>query len=67
MELLQNPYVAGVVTGIISAAGVDLVAFRSWKSFDDASQYDWYLAAWRWFQGATFGLLSTAGIAGLAG
>lgn len=67
MEILHNPYVAGIITGVISAAAVDIAAFRSWKSFDDAANYSWSTAAWRWFQGAVLGLLSAAGLAGLAG
>ena len=65
-EILANPYVIGMITGVVSAATVDVVAFRSWKSFDDAKTYSWNIAGWRWFQGAVSGLLAAAGLAGLS-
>jgi hypothetical protein len=64
-EWLSNPFVAGAIAGVVSAAAADIAAFRSWKSFDDAKVYSWNVAAWRWFQGAVMGLLAAAGIAGL--
>lgn len=65
MYNLHNPLVQGALTGLVSAAGVDFAAFRSWKSFDDAHNYDWKLAIWRWFQGAVLGVLSGAGLAAI--
>jgi hypothetical protein len=62
---LHNPLVQGALAGWLSAAGADLAAFRSWKSFDDAAHYDWKVAIWRWFQGTLLGVLSGAGFAGL--
>lgn len=56
------PVVKGALAGWASAALVDLAAFRSWKSFHDAAVYDWQTAAWRWFQGAVVGALSSAGL-----
>lgn len=59
---LGNKLVVGALTGVMSAAVVDIVAFRSWKSYEEAAAYNWKLAAWRWFQGAVSGLLTAAGI-----
>lgn len=64
-DLLSNPFVAGAIAGVVSAAAADLTAFRSWKSFDDAKTYSWAVAAFRWFQGAVLGALAAVGIAGL--
>lgn len=65
-EVLANPLVAGVIAGVISAATVDIIAFRSWKNLDEAKAYSWNIAMWRWFQGAVSGLLTGLGIAGLS-
>lgn len=62
---LHNPIVAGVITGIVSAAATDLHAFKSWHSFNDARSYDWGVAAFRWFQGAILGGLSALGLSAL--
>lgn len=60
-EILHHPITAGAVSGIVTAAAVDLHAFRSWKSFHEAAAYDWQLAAWRWFQGGVTGAIGAAG------
>lgn len=65
-EFIANPLVAGAVAGLIAGAASDISAFRSWKSFDEARQYSWNLAIWRWFQGAVFGVIAAAGLAGLS-
>ena len=65
-EFLVHPLTRGVLTGVLSAAAVDIAAFRSWKSFHDAATYAWGLAAWRWCQGAVIGLLTAAGLNGVA-
>lgn len=62
MELLNNPYVRAALTGVLAAAAVDIAAFRSWKSIDDALSYSWNLALWRWGQGAIVGLISAVGL-----
>ena len=58
-----HPVVAGAVAGIGAAALVDYAAFRSWKSYQDALQYDWGVALWRWFQGGVGGALTALGYA----
>jgi hypothetical protein len=65
MDFLANPYVAGALTGLLTAAHVDFAAFQKWKSFDEAAAYGWKLAFWRWFQGALVGLVAAGGIDGL--
>ena len=62
---LTNPLVHGAVTGLVSAAAVDVAAFRSWKSVNEAVHYAWKLAAWRWAQGVVWGLLTAAGMRAL--
>ena len=53
----------GAGVGLLNAASVDYAAFRMWKSFRDAAQYDWGVALWRWLQGAVIGAVGN----GLAG
>ena len=50
----------GALVGCLTAAIVDFQAFRSWKSFEEARQYSWGLALWRWFQGAVIGAVAGA-------
>ncbi len=52
----------GMVSGIVTAAIVDIGAFRGWKSWDDALTYSWGLASFRWFQGAVIGALTGLGL-----
>lgn len=51
----HHPVARGAAVGVVTAAAVDIAAFRSWKSFDECRAYDWKVAAWRWFQGAVIG------------
>jgi hypothetical protein len=64
--IMSFSFVKGALTGVITAAAVDLGAFRSWKSFDDATTYDWKTAAFRWVQGAVLGALAGAGLGQIA-
>ena len=57
--------IAGAVGGALTAARIDYLAFKSWKSFKDFYSYDWGTAAWRWFQGAAIGAVTAGGINGL--
>ena len=57
-EWLQDPTVRSVVTGVVVAAAVDVQAFRSWKSWDDAASYGWGVAGWRWLLGGLVGYLT---------
>lgn len=59
---VHYPIVAGAISGLMAAAVVDLHAFRSWHSFQDARAYDWGVASWRWFQGAITGALAALGM-----
>ncbi len=54
--------VRGVISGTVTAAIVDVGAFRGWKSWDDALTYNWGLASFRWFQGAIIGGLTGLGL-----
>lgn len=60
--LLTNPYFKGAAAGFAAAVVIDLVEFRKWKSYQEAIQYDWGVAAWRWFQGTVTGLVTAFGI-----
>lgn len=64
---LMYPVVHGAVTGLITAAGIDLHAFLSWKKVQDAVAYDWGVALWRWFQGAVSGAIVAAGYGAVIG
>lgn len=62
MELLNQPIVKGALAGLLSAAAVDIQAFRAFKSLNDLVAYSWGLAAFRWAQGAIVGALTAAGL-----
>jgi len=57
LAVWHNPYFQLGVAGAAVAARVDYNAFISFKSLHDAAEYDWGIAAWRWFQGFTIGVL----------
>jgi len=57
----------GALSGFASAALVDFAAFRSWKSVQEAREYSWGLAAWRWFQGAVIGAVMATGFGAVTG
>lgn len=66
-NVLSIPLVQGAATGLLAAAAVDYQAFRTWKSFRDATTYDWRTATWRWFQGAVVGVVTSAGYGAIVG
>jgi hypothetical protein len=51
----------GAVSGLLAAAVVDFHAFATWKSFDEAKQYNWGTALFRWCQGLGTGALTGLG------
>jgi hypothetical protein len=61
----HSPLAHAALIGALSAGGIDFQAFRSWKSFHDAEQYNWSVALFRWLQGAGLGLITALGIGGL--
>lgn len=61
-EFLQHPAVHGALVGALTAAKVDLSAFRAWRSVHDFAVYDWRTATFRWVQGAILGALTAAGL-----
>jgi uncharacterized membrane protein len=58
---VHSPIVRGAASGIVTAAIVDIGAFRGWQKWSDAVTYNWGLASWRWFQGAILGALTALG------
>lgn len=60
--VLHNSVVRGALTMALGAAYVDIAAFRKWQSVHEALEYNWSLAAWRWFQGAVLGALAALGL-----
>lgn len=64
---LQHPAVKATISGALAAAAVDIHAFLTWKSADDARTFDWGTAAFRWAQGAIAGLLGYLGVTGVVG
>lgn len=61
-DLLKNPILRGAITGFLVAARIDYLAFKNFQSPTEAKAYDWKIAAWRWFQGAVIGALSTLNV-----
>lgn len=57
----------GALSGWATAAHVDYLAFTMWKSFEDAREYHWVIALWRWVQGAVIGAVLTTGFGGILG
>lgn len=63
---LQLPIVRGAIAGILSAAVVDLHAFRSFKQWGDFTTYDWSVASFRWFSGAVTGAIAGLGLGAIS-
>lgn len=61
--LLQHPIMQALVSGLLAGVAGDLVAFRAWKSWQDAAEYNWSTASFRAVQGAFVGLLGYFGLA----
>lgn len=61
MEWLQYDVVRIVWGGFTGALMVDILAFRSWKSWNDAATYSWSVASLRWAQGAVGALVGWLG------
>ena len=56
-----NKIVSGALAGAVSAAVVDLDAFKKWQTVKEFQTFDWKLAALRWLKGTVFGALAGAG------
>ncbi len=61
----QLPVIHGAVTGLMTAAAVDIHSFLSWKKIDDARVYQWDTAILRWMQGTVYGAIVGAGYGAL--
>jgi len=61
-EYLTHPIVNGAMAGFVSAALIDVAAFRKWSNVDEALAYQWKIALWRWAQGFVYGGLTAAGL-----
>ncbi len=59
---LENPILKGAITGAVVAGQHDLIAFKSWQSVQEAVNYQWSVAVWRWFQGAVLGAGAAVGL-----
>lgn len=66
VTVMRSSIVQGAITGAIAAAGVDIHAFQTWKSFNDVATYSWSTALFRWLQGAVLGAVAGVGFTGLA-
>ena len=62
---LALPFVQAVITGLVGGIAVDIVAFRTFKSWNEFASYDWSIFSWRAFQGAVGGVLGYFGLVGL--
>jgi hypothetical protein len=62
MKFLQLPFVRGAISGAGAAAVVDIHAFLSFKSIQEAATYQWNTAVFRWVQGAVSGAILGAGL-----
>ena len=59
--ILTSRITAGALSGLLSGAAGDFMAFRAWKNWHDAVEYDWSTASWRWVQGAVIGAVTALG------
>lgn len=57
-DFFSHPIVQMTLSGLLSAAAIDLSEFRKWKKWEDACTYDWHVATFRWFQGTVVGFVS---------
>ena len=64
--ILHYPIIRGALTGAAAAAVVDVHAFLTWKSVQEALTYSWSTAALRWVQGAVTGALAGAGFGAIS-
>ena len=62
IAVLTHPVVRSAIAGALAAAVVDIHAFMSWKSFNDAARYNWSTATFRWLQGAVAGMITGMGL-----
>lgn len=60
-DILGIPGVRGALSGLVGALVIDYSEFRKWKNWEEASAYNWKLAAWRWFQGTVAGAVTELG------
>jgi len=61
-NFIHSPAFHGALLGWATAARIDFKAFRSWKSFTEAKQYNWNVALWNWFEGIVYGALGGLGL-----
>lgn len=61
MSIVRSPMFHAIVTGIATAAAVDVHVFLGFKKIEEASTYDWRTALLRWTQGAVYGALAGLG------
>ena len=66
MEVLLHPVAKGAIGGVLVAMRIDYEAFKEWRSFDDATTYDWKTAGWRWFRGALLGAFAAGSFGAFA-
>lgn len=66
-EFLANPLTKAVITGLMTAAGVDLHSFFKFKDGNEFIHYNWGTALFHWAQGAVSGLLVGLGYGALIG
>lgn len=67
-HILHSPIVAGALTAFVSAAATDLhAAVGKWTCWNDAWEYKWSVATFRWFQGTVLGAGAGAGLGWLIG
>lgn len=67
MSFMTPAVVSGILIGIATAVKVDWDAFRGFKSFHDAAEYNWSLTLWRALQGALVGFFGATGIGAYLG
>jgi hypothetical protein len=59
--IIHSNFMKGAIPGLLVAFNVDYQVFKTWKSFHDATTYNWGIALWRWLQGFVIGGLGATG------
>lgn len=62
---LHTPFARGAFGGLLTAAVVDIQAFKHFQSWHDAAEYGWGVATFRWVQGFILGGLGATLFAGV--
>lgn len=59
---LAHPIARGALSGLLAAVAIDYLEFRRWTKWQDAAEFDWSLASFRWVKGLIAGAVGSLGV-----